>query len=216
MMLPIAASAQDAFRPAQCQPTSDLGDLALLEIERATNLGVFLWADAKAECHPAPLRLRHGLPSHAYRLCATRKRSHKKVKNMATATLTRAEYVATKLATDISGGIVLKAADKTRRTTGKEATEELLLQAEEILATLARTAKLVSGHCSDFMCRVGPDGCCVECHAYHGDPCPDCGGRAYHSTDCVEMAQPEPEPARRRARDGSSEHDDGRDHGVMR
>ena len=25
---------------------------------------------------------------------------------------------------------------------------------------------------------------CVVCGAYHGDPCPDCGGRGYHALDC--------------------------------
>ena len=25
---------------------------------------------------------------------------------------------------------------------------------------------------------------CTICGAYHGDPCPDCGGRGYHEPEC--------------------------------
>jgi hypothetical protein len=31
---------------------------------------------------------------------------------------------------------------------------------------------------------------CTACGAYHGDACPDCGGRAYHTAGCPTNADP--------------------------
>ena len=30
---------------------------------------------------------------------------------------------------------------------------------------------------------------CSVCGVSHGDPCPDCGGRAFHDDDCPEIAE---------------------------
>lgn len=40
-------------------------------------------------------------------------------------------------------------------------------------------------HTRDEQCTVDTEsGCCTECGAEHGDPCPDCGGSAYHNPTC--------------------------------
>jgi hypothetical protein len=35
--------------------------------------------------------------------------------------------------------------------------------------------------CADWLDETNT---CTVCGTYHGDPCPDCGGRGYHSADC--------------------------------
>jgi hypothetical protein len=42
-------------------------------------------------------------------------------------------------------------------------------------------------HSRDSDCSLGPDDLCITCHVYHGDPCQDCGGRGYHTSNCAEM-----------------------------
>lgn len=39
-------------------------------------------------------------------------------------------------------------------------------------------------HTKDSDCTVGETGACVICHVTHGDPCPECGGRAFHKDGC--------------------------------
>ena len=43
-------------------------------------------------------------------------------------------------------------------------------------------------HTSDADCLLAnsldTDDTCRICGAYHGDPCPECGGRGYHQPDC--------------------------------
>lgn len=39
-------------------------------------------------------------------------------------------------------------------------------------------------HTEDADCAVGPDGLCIVCHVHHGDPCPECGARAFHKALC--------------------------------
>ena len=46
-------------------------------------------------------------------------------------------------------------------------------------------------HTTDTDCAatIGIDDTCHVCHVYHGDPCPDCGGRGYHAADCPSLAE---------------------------
>lgn len=47
-----------------------------------------------------------------------------------------------------------------------------------------------SEHSKDSDCTVDPEtGECVECHVWHDDPCPDCGGRGFHKEDCPQMVE---------------------------
>jgi len=40
-------------------------------------------------------------------------------------------------------------------------------------------------HSQDSDCTLDPaTDCCVECGVYHGDACPDCGERGFHTPDC--------------------------------
>lgn len=52
-------------------------------------------------------------------------------------------------------------------------------------------------HTRDEDCALDPDGVCTTCGVYHGDPCPDCGGRGYHAEGCAlfdeESAPSDPE-----------------------
>lgn len=43
-------------------------------------------------------------------------------------------------------------------------------------------------HDKDSDCSVGEDGTCSVCGADHGEPCPDCHGRAFHNPGCSEVA----------------------------
>jgi|GEM_PF-2276059 len=48
---------------------------------------------------------------------------------------------------------------------------------------------LVLDHLKDVDCVVDPvTGLCRECGVYHGDPCPGCGGRGFHSESCPALA----------------------------
>lgn len=42
-------------------------------------------------------------------------------------------------------------------------------------------------HERDHHCTVGDDGCCTACGAHHGDPCLECGARAYHVPGCMAL-----------------------------
>lgn len=42
-------------------------------------------------------------------------------------------------------------------------------------------------HAADADCRLDERATCVACGAYHGDPCPDCGMRAYHLDGCKQI-----------------------------
>ena len=45
-------------------------------------------------------------------------------------------------------------------------------------------------HESDADCTVNPrTGTCSGCSAFHGEPCPSCGGRGYHVPTCPETAR---------------------------
>ena len=50
----------------------------------------------------------------------------------------------------------------------------------------------MSEHTKDSDCTV-VDGLCIICHVGHDDPCPDCGGQAFHNPGCWEY-EPEPSP----------------------
>jgi hypothetical protein len=39
-------------------------------------------------------------------------------------------------------------------------------------------------HTHDTDCTVGEDNCCTVCGVEHGDACPTCGQRAYHTAGC--------------------------------
>jgi hypothetical protein len=42
-------------------------------------------------------------------------------------------------------------------------------------------------HTKDEDCDVDPmTGCCRTCGVLHGDPCPECGGRGFHTPGCSE------------------------------
>ena len=40
-------------------------------------------------------------------------------------------------------------------------------------------------HSSDTDCTVGDDNCCTVCGVEHGERCPTCGKRAYHTAGCI-------------------------------
>lgn len=42
-------------------------------------------------------------------------------------------------------------------------------------------------HNTDRDCTLDRSDICVECGVWHGDPCPDCGGRGFHLDSCPEM-----------------------------
>ncbi len=44
-------------------------------------------------------------------------------------------------------------------------------------------------HEKDYDCSVGPDNCCKVCGVHHGDPCPKCAARGFHSDDCADGAK---------------------------
>jgi hypothetical protein len=44
-------------------------------------------------------------------------------------------------------------------------------------------------HATDADCRLDDEDCCVGCGVYHGDPCPECGGRGFHLADCSEIEE---------------------------
>ena len=39
-------------------------------------------------------------------------------------------------------------------------------------------------HDKDADCSLDDLDVCTGCGVWHGDPCPDCGGRGYHAEDC--------------------------------
>lgn len=43
-------------------------------------------------------------------------------------------------------------------------------------------------HTKDAECTPDTVGVCTICHAWHGDPCLECGGRAYHKDGCAYLA----------------------------
>lgn len=46
-------------------------------------------------------------------------------------------------------------------------------------------------HSKDADCTVDPSTHeCHFCHVIHGEPCPECGGRAYHNAGCSYMDEP--------------------------
>lgn len=46
----------------------------------------------------------------------------------------------------------------------------------------------VHDHAQDEDCTVDPEtNECIQCGTWHGDPCPDCGARAFHREDCPQM-----------------------------
>jgi len=46
-------------------------------------------------------------------------------------------------------------------------------------------ANPIVNHTQDSDCVVDPStGCCVGCGVHHGEPCDDCGERAFHLRDC--------------------------------
>jgi hypothetical protein len=50
----------------------------------------------------------------------------------------------------------------------------------------------VQDHRKDEDCTVDPQtGTCIACGVEHGDPCPECGGRAYHEDRCRESDEEE-------------------------
>lgn len=50
-------------------------------------------------------------------------------------------------------------------------------------------SKGLAEHTKDKDCIVGDvTGWCLICHVAHGDPCPDCGARAYHKPNCKQMS----------------------------
>lgn len=51
-------------------------------------------------------------------------------------------------------------------------------------------------HTQDSNCTVGPDGVCLICGVYHGEPCPTCNARGYHLDDCPYMLTPTGPPSR--------------------
>ena len=45
----------------------------------------------------------------------------------------------------------------------------------------------IQDHRRDEDCMIDPaTSTCIRCGAEHGDPCPGCGGRAYHAATCRE------------------------------
>jgi hypothetical protein len=45
---------------------------------------------------------------------------------------------------------------------------------------------ICDGNSGDADCTVGADGCCERCGVSHTpDPCPECGQRAYHLSQCA-------------------------------
>lgn len=49
-------------------------------------------------------------------------------------------------------------------------------------------ATTVRPHTTDADCTLDRFDGCTECGAYHGDPCPQCGGRGYHAASCCPFA----------------------------
>jgi len=47
-------------------------------------------------------------------------------------------------------------------------------------------------HQKDSDCTVGEDYTCTGCQVYHGDPCPDCQQRAFHTDNCPLLETPDP------------------------
>ena len=44
-------------------------------------------------------------------------------------------------------------------------------------------------HTRDSDCALDPrTDTCRDCGVYHGDPCPECGGRGFHALDCPTFA----------------------------
>lgn len=55
--------------------------------------------------------------------------------------------------------------------------------------TTAIRARRELGHAQDSDCGVNhDDNMCRVCHVYHGDPCNDCGARAYHKPTCPRLS----------------------------
>lgn len=48
----------------------------------------------------------------------------------------------------------------------------------------------MADHTTDTDCTLDANDSCVECSTYHGDPCPDCGGRGYHAGECRLVSPP--------------------------
>ena len=45
-------------------------------------------------------------------------------------------------------------------------------------------------HTKDAECTIDPEtDLCKECGVYHGDPCPDCGGKGLHTDECPQMKE---------------------------
>lgn len=61
---------------------------------------------------------------------------------------------------------------------------EIQAAIDELLAPLT--------HHTDADCTLDPaDDTCRICGVWHGDPCPECDGRGYHSEECPELLGPE-------------------------
>lgn len=59
---------------------------------------------------------------------------------------------------------------------------------QQIACTLAATEIAARmQHRRDEQCTLGEDDCCIVCHVYHGEPCPECYARGYHKPGCNEM-----------------------------
>jgi hypothetical protein len=55
----------------------------------------------------------------------------------------------------------------------------------------ARAAEAAAlAHTEDRDCTLDENDTCTECGVYHGDPCPDCGGRGFHLDECPATATP--------------------------
>lgn len=73
-------------------------------------------------------------------------------------------------------------------------------------------------HERDSDCILGSDHTCIECGVWHGDKCPDCGGRGFHDSDCErrEDACPECKYLPPRHAPGCSENEDADEDGIHR
>lgn len=40
-------------------------------------------------------------------------------------------------------------------------------------------------HTKDGDCVLDDTDCCIVCGVWHGDPCPECGGKGFHKSRCV-------------------------------
>lgn len=56
-------------------------------------------------------------------------------------------------------------------------------RAGDISARLGDKAK-PAGHTKDSDCTLDENSCCVVCHVWHDEECPECGGRGFHKETC--------------------------------